>query len=122
MVESAPDLIWATRGRRWGFRLLLTAGLRDPLRRYETAFEGAADEPTVYQRTPVGVALRFPDPDGRKDESGRVIPHEFVVLGGLANDLQSVDDGRKLVWPMVTDAYARAWDADRPPPTELFDT
>lgn len=120
VTERAPGLVWATRGRRWGFRLLLTAGLSDPLRRYELAFGGAADEPTLFQRTAVGVALRFPDPDGRRDEAGRVIPHEFVVLGDLADDVQSVEDGVTLIWPMVADSYARAWDAASPPSTDVL--
>ena len=121
VTKWAPGLMWATRGRRWGFRLLLTAGLRDPLRRYELAFDGAADGPTVCQRTAVGVALRFPDPDGRRDEAGRVIPHEFVLLGNLADDVQSVDDGVTLIWPMVADAYASTWDDAHPPLTDVLD-
>lgn len=121
MTKWAPGLVWATRGRRWGFRLLLTAGLKDPLRHYELAFDGAADEPTVYQRTAAGVALRFPDPDGRRDEAGRVIPHEFVLLGDLGDDVQSVDDGAKFIWPIVATAYARVWDAAQPPSTDLLD-
>ena len=31
-------LIWATRGRSWGFRFLLNAGLPDPLADYERSF------------------------------------------------------------------------------------
>lgn len=123
-MDGADDrevtLVWATRGRRWGFRLLLTSGLAEPLRRYEAAFEGIEDEPAAYRRTADGVALRFPDPDGRRDEAGRVIPHELVVLGVLADEVQSVNDGVKRIWPMLADAYSRVWDADRPPSADAL--
>ena len=33
-------LIWATRGRTWGFRFLRDGGLEDPLDTYEEAFAG----------------------------------------------------------------------------------
>ena len=118
-TEWPPGLIWATRGRVWGFRILVTAGLSDPLRHYELAFDCGAEEPTVYRRTSAGVALRFPDPDRRRDGSGRVIPHEFVLLGNLADDVQSLDDGVRTVWPVVEATYARVWDAVSPPPANL---
>src|SRR5690348_6077915 len=34
----------------------------------------------------------------RGDASGRVIPHEFVVFGDLANDLASVENAVRLIW------------------------
>lgn len=123
MAEFATGMLWATRGRRWGFRLLLTGGVNDPLRQYEVAFAGSADEPYLFQRPAPGVvALRFPDPDGRQDESGRVIPHEFVLLGGLGDDVQTPEGGQKLVWPIVAATYASVWDSAQPPPTNLRNT
>lgn len=121
VAEGAAELLWATRGRQWGFKFLLTGGLQDPLRIYDLAFDGAADEPSVCQRTPVGIALRFPDPEGRRDEANRVIPHEFVVLGGLADGVQSVEDGVRLIWPIVATAYAAAWDSTAPPSANELD-
>jgi hypothetical protein len=109
------QLIWATRGRSWGFRFLLKGGLRDPLQVYERSFAELEDEPATCRRAAGGVALRFPDPLERRDASGRVIPHEFVVLGGLADGIESVEDGLHLVWPLVAEAYAGVWNAERPP-------
>ena len=108
-------LIWATRGRSWGFRFLLDGGLADPLVEYERIFADLGDEPTALRRVAGKVALRFPDPLGRRDAAGRVIPHEFVVSGDLANDIESAEDGRQRVWPPVAEAYAQVWDADEPP-------
>ena len=113
--DLTEQLIWATRGRSWGFRFLLKGGLSDPLPVYERSFANLKDEPTTFHRSAGKVALRFPDPLGRRDASGRVIPHEFVVLGDLADEIESVEDGLQRVWPLVAKAYARTWDAERPP-------
>ncbi|MEV0718798.1 hypothetical protein [Asanoa sp. NPDC050611] len=111
------NLIWATRGRVWGFRFLLDGGFSDPLPKYEEAFLGVADEMKVFHRTGELVALRFPDPLGRVDAASRIIPHDFVVLGPLAEPMESVDDGLRLIWrrPEVADEYARIWDLAKPP-------
>lgn len=116
-LESTPPrrLIWATRGRAWGFRFLLDGGLRDPLPEFERVFATMPDTEASCSRTDGAVAVRFPDPLMRRDASGRVIPHEFVAYGDLATDVASVDDALRLIWPVVRDAYARVWDADVPP-------
>ena len=114
-AQELPDnLIWATRGRSWGFRFLLDGGRPDPLPDYERSFANLEDEPAAWRRAEGKVALRFSDPLGRKDASGRVIPHEFVVSGDLARDIESVEDGLRLVWPLVAEVYARVWDAEGP--------
>jgi hypothetical protein len=113
--EPTEQLIWATGGRSWGFRFLLKGGLADPLPAYERSFAGDEVEPATWRRAAGTVALRFPDPLGRRDASGRVIPHEFVVFGDLADKIESVEDGLTHIWPRVAEAYARVWDAERPP-------
>lgn len=105
-------LIWATRGRTWGFRFLETGGHADPLPAYEAAFVAVGDERRACRCTGEVVALRFPDPLGRLDAAGRVIPHDFVVTGELAARVRTVDDGLALVWPLVADRYAEVWDQD----------
>lgn len=114
------NIVWATRGRVWGFRFLLDGGFDDPLRPYEEAFEGTEGQAEVCQRVGAAVALRFPDPSGRRDAAGRLIPQDFVVLGRSAAAVRSVEDGVRLVWPVVSGAYARVWDApNAPTATEL---
>ncbi|GHH79148.1 hypothetical protein [Promicromonospora soli] len=108
------NFVWATRGRSWGFRFLRDGGFPDPLPVYDHAFAGTEDEPTTYRRVGTQVALRFPDPDGRSDEAGRVIPHDIVVLPPLADDIRSVDDGQRIVWPLIADAFKSLWDLKRP--------
>jgi hypothetical protein len=108
-------LIWATRGRTWGFRFLLDGGLSDPLLEYERVFADLGDDPRACSRVAGKVALRFPDPLGRRDVAGRVIPHDFVVSGDVASNIQSVEDGLQQVWPLVEAAYAGVWEAEGPP-------
>ena len=83
-------LIWATRGRTWGFRFLRDGGFADPLPKYDAAFAGIGVGPTAYQRVGTTVAVRFPDPHGRKDSAGRLIPHELVVFAPLSNQIETV--------------------------------
>jgi len=113
--DPPQRLIWATRGRSWGFRFLLNGGLSDPLPDYARIVAHLEDKPTTWCRAAGAVALRFPDPLGRRDASGRVIPHEFAVFGDLADEVESVEDGLERVWPLVAEAYARVWNAPKPP-------
>lgn len=103
-------LLWATRGRTWGFRFLRNGGFLDPLPEYDKVFSAIQGGSEVCRRVGESLALRFPDPLGRKDRAGRVIPHDFVVFGPLADQIDSVERGRKLVWPLVAEEFARVWE------------
>lgn len=102
-------MIWATRGKTWGFRFLRDAGLADPLPEYERVFATVAPGPRVWERVDGAVALRFPDPEGRRDASGRTIPHSFVLFDRDAERISSADEGIDRVWPLVKDDYASLW-------------
>ena len=108
-------LVWATRGRDWGFRFLLAGGFTDPLPAYESLFSGLEGEATLYRRVGPRVSLRFPDPLDRRDSAGRPIEHDFVLLPPLADEVGSVEEGVLKVWPLVADAYAGLWDRPEPP-------
>lgn len=103
--------LWVTRGRRWGFRFLRNGGYEDPLPVYEAAFSGIGNEPAVFQRYEEKIALRFPDPEGRKDKAGRIIPHNFVILDAVGSGIDSLEDGLRLVWPLVAHEYADMWES-----------
>lgn len=113
-ADEETRFIWATRGRSWGFRFLRRGGLDDPLAVYEAAFSKTGDQPEAWSRIADGVALRFPDPDGRRDAAGRVIPHDFVLLGSWADGINSLEDGRQLVWQAVADEFESIWDKTEP--------
>ncbi|ORI14608.1 hypothetical protein BJD99_05670 [Rhodococcus sp. 1163] len=86
-----------------------------PLPEYERAFAELADEPAAWRRNGQVVAVRFPDPEGRRDAAGRVIPHEFVVFGDGADVVNSVYDGEQHLWPLVEQSFEHVWDADTTP-------
>lgn len=110
-------LIWATRGKSWGFRFILSGGYPDPLVEYDKVFSGFEYEPSLCRRVGDKVALRFPDPEGRTDAAGRVIPHDFVVFPPLADQIHSVEDGIELVWklPEVSEMFESLWRERKPP-------
>ena len=108
-------VIWATRGQAWGFRFLRSGGFPDPLVEYEKAFAEITGEEKAFNNGVGMVAFRFLDPLGRKDRSGRVIPHAFVIFGEDAERIDSVDDGIKAIWPQVSDYYASVWDSPKGP-------
>ncbi|RSZ66082.1 hypothetical protein EAH68_00565 [Corynebacterium hylobatis] len=107
-------LIWATRGRDWGFRFLLKGGYEDPLPVYESVF-GTLPGREGYRKVGDKIALRFPDPELREDASGRVIPHEFVVLGERAAGLGSFEEAFSVIWPLVAGRYEQIWNVPQPP-------
>lgn len=109
------SMIWATRGRQWGFRFLRAAGFSDPLPIYESAFSSVDDASQVMRRNNDVVVLRLSDPNGRRDQSGRVIPHEFVIFEPLASRVHSIDDALQEVWPLVADRFAEVWDKTEVP-------
>ena len=109
------SLIWAACGRRWGYRFLLDGGYQDPLPHYERAFANVPDDGATCRKIGNRVVLRLPDPLNRKDTAGRVIMHDFVVMGPDAASITSVDDGLEEIWPIVADAYSEVWDADKAP-------
>ncbi len=110
--NTGPDdlkLIWVTRGRTWGFRFLRDGGFKDPLPHYEIAFEGSTNEPTLFLQKRETVALRFPDPEGRTDSAGRIIPHEFVIFEPEASRIGSFEDGFQIAWNEVAKEFDRVW-------------
>lgn len=113
--DSQLRLIWATRGHDWGFRFLLGADLNDPLMEYESAFSGDTDAAEAFYRSADTVAIRFPDPLGRRDSAGRVIPHEIVGFGAATDLVDSLDAGVRELWPRVSGIYAQIWNVDNPP-------
>jgi hypothetical protein len=109
------NFIWATRGRTWGFRFLRDGGFADPLPVYRSAFSEVVDQPEVCRAIGDIVAVRFADPGGRCDDSGRLISHDFVIVGPDVPHVPSVAAGRTLMWPTVAADYDRIWDRERPP-------
>lgn len=112
-------MIWATRGRTWGFRFLDGGGFPDPLVVYDQYFAGVGEGPEVWRPGGIGepLALRFPDPMGRRDEAGRTIPHEFIIFPPDSESLNSFEVCRERVWAQVKDRFAEIWNTLDPSST-----
>lgn len=108
-------LLWATRGRDWGFRFLIRGDFADPLPEYDRVFAGHNGRPEVYVGIADKVGLRFADPEDRRDRSGRVISHDFVLEGALGDRVTSVKAGIEIVWPRVAARYASVWSSETTP-------
>lgn len=106
--------IWATRGRTWGFRFLRDGGFTDPLPAYLEVFEGLETQQQLASRSPGRTALRFEDPLRRLDRAGRAIPHDFVLFGSLAAQVDSIEAGLKFVWPEVSAEYDLIYERPNP--------
>jgi hypothetical protein len=119
-ASPSRGLIWATRGRSWGFRFLLDGGFRDPLLPYDHGFSGLEGLSEGWRRVGTNVALRIQDPEERRDLSGRLILHEFVVPAPLSNQVTSVEDGLILIWPLVSGIFERVWDGPNPPSADAI--
>jgi hypothetical protein len=114
-ADTRDGFIWVTRGQTWGFRFLRDGGLSDPLTVYEATFSTVGDQREACRRIDDRVALRFPDPDERRDEAGRVITHDFVLTGWRAEQITSLEDGRHQVWDEVKEEYESIWNNPDPP-------
>ncbi len=110
LVQEPTSMIHATRGKNRGFNFRTAGGLKDPLTEYvKTGFEQMPDAKEFFNRygdRMEKVAARFPDPLGRKDAAGRVIPHEVILHEALAKGVKDVADAIKVAWPSIADEYA----------------
>lgn len=114
MTLEPGSYIWATRGRRWGFRFLRDGSYADPLPVYEAAFAGIAEQREVSKRVGNAIVLRFPDPHGRQDHARRLISHDFVIRAVGTTELPAIGDAARIAWESVFAEYDRLWDT-RPP-------
>ncbi len=107
--------IWAARGRTWGFRFLLDAGLDDPRAEYLRRFADVENTMPAYRRDGDVVIARFADPLARRDTAGRVIPHEFIAFTPTSDTISSLDDAVRQLWPKVERSFDLIWDRPEPP-------
>ncbi|MFE4108475.1 hypothetical protein [Almyronema epifaneia] len=112
------NILWSTRGHDWGFRMLLLPKLSctDWLDAHHRMFQDntATEEYQVNQGnirlssnlTVSYIALSFPDPEQRKDRSGRIIPHEVALLGEEINAFQDIQFAVNEIWKTLSSTYA----------------
>ncbi|WP_414542709.1 hypothetical protein [Nostoc sp. CCY0012] len=113
-------ILWSTRGRDWGFRMLLQPKIPcdDWLLPYEAMFNHTSTEDTKLSRGKVTihgnhvpyVAVTFADPESRKDRAGRIIPHKIAIVGEESNKFQDFDSVQKDVWQKLSSVYAQLYE------------
>lgn len=103
-------LMWATRGKDWGFRFLDDGGELDPLLIYKQAFADRELAGEFVLIRPEFTATRMFDPLGRTDHAGRIIPHDFVLRGQFAEGVTTLEDVQETIWPLVEKRYEAIWD------------
>lgn len=105
------NLVWAAGGFVRGTRIIRAPDGVDGLAVYEAAVPRLAMDAEAVAAWREGYALRFLDPDGRRDRAGRPIVHEVVILDPLAVP-DHVPTAVAEVWPEIRDEYAELWDGD----------
>ena len=98
-------------------RFTSDGGLNDPLPEFEkgiSAFDKANHTDTAYRTEPgmirygdrsEKIYANIPDPYGRKDRSGRPINHQVVIPQVLSIGINSFDDVKTKIWPIMETQY-----------------
>lgn len=118
MKIDPNDILWSSRGKDWGFRILQHPNFEyEWLDVYKEVFANSKDDERFYKRTQVKIGLtkkeecvgiRFLDPELRCDSAGRIIPHEFIVFGQSSLALKDHTDWVQL-WPIISEKYAKLY-------------
>jgi hypothetical protein len=126
MNIDLDSVLWSTRGYNWGFRFPLQPqkygkDCQDWLGHYEKMFDQFGDDDNrvvngylkIDNKEIPFIAIRFKDPEQRKDISGRIIPHELAIIG---DDTQKIRNFTSLelknaIWMLVSDTYSKIYQA-----------
>lgn len=114
MAEEPLGIIHSARGRNVGFMFPQRGGLSDPLHEYNLGFGGDDHSHTFFRRYGDNlekVAVRFPDPLGRKDHAGRIIPHDVLLPESLAKGVSNANDAEKVAWPRIKDVFGALYES-----------
>ncbi len=106
ILEEPTQILHASRGKNKGFQFYKNGGIPDPLSVYEQAFgkdNGLSEQFKWVGKT---IAASFPDPQGRKDFSGRVIPHQIIIPQTMTAGINNLDDVKEKIWPLLQDTYS----------------
>jgi hypothetical protein len=111
ILKEPTEIAHASRGHSKGFTFIKKGGLDDPLHVYEQAFGNESRNSEMFRHFDGKIAVRFLDPEGRRDFSGRPIPHEMIIPRSMTEGIHSLDDVRAKIWPQLKDSYSDFYDA-----------
>lgn len=116
ILESPKAVMFATRSYSRGFRFLENSGLERPISVFEKAglISGENEIPiNNIRKLPDGsVAAVLGDPEGRKDQGTRLIPHSILIPKTMSEGIDSIDDVRDKIWPKLKPAYDEFFNSD----------
>lgn len=111
------NILWSTRGQDWGFRMLRRPELgcndwldvhHEMFRESKAVEEYDANQGNIKLSSNLTVpyiAFSFPDPEKRKDRSGRIIPHEVALVGEEVKAFQDVRSTIDEIWETLSSIY-----------------
>lgn len=107
VIQEPTDIIHLTRGKTKGLRFQKQGGTPNHFEVWEKTLGKYAhsSERSIFERTGDFIAARFMDPEGRVDQSGRVIPHEVIIPKSMSAGVNSIEDVRAKIWPLLKDTY-----------------
>lgn len=117
-VEEPTGVVHFARGKNKGLRFLSRGGLTNPTAEH---IKGFGDETTPdnlktdthrrYGTNNEKIAVRFTDPENRRDASGRRIVHDVILPEEHAKDLGSNDTQViRRAWKLVRPDYNKFWE------------
>lgn len=112
ITQEPSRPVLGARGKHIGFRILDSGGVQEPIGLLSAmgltsgpGVEGRTLNPGEMQKLAGKVAAYLPDPEGRRDAAGRPLSHTIVVPRGMADQIQSMDDVKTKVWPLLKPIY-----------------
>jgi hypothetical protein len=115
-VDDVPvGIIHSSRAKYAGHSFINSGGVKDPLIAYSKSPLQDGLNNDGFKKYGDGlnlVAARFLDPEGRTDRAGRAIGHELIFPNNLVPGVNSIQDVKEKVWPLVKNQYDAYYNAD----------
>jgi hypothetical protein len=109
IIHDQKNVIMLTRGKYTGQTFLKKGDTPNFFTHWENAFINEVGNPnagSAFQRLTNGsIAAAFKDPEDRFDFSGRPISHQVIIPRSMASDIESIDDVKTKIWPLLKDSY-----------------
>jgi hypothetical protein len=106
VLDEPTSMLHASRGKTKGFSFFKTGDLAEPYPAYEKAFGKDSFTDGLFERYDGGkIAASFLDPEGRRDQSGRSIPHQVIIPKSMSSGINNIDDVKKHIWPLLKETY-----------------
>ena len=105
VFDSPTDILYSSRGKTKGYQFFKSGGVPNPDAVAARAF-GQGQAAGFFRKLEDGtVAAVLPDAKGRIDQAGRPIVHDLIVPKSMASGIDTIEDVKQKIWPLVKDLY-----------------